>query len=113
VSVAVKKLEGIDSVEVSLAKASAVITLRADNRITVPLIRRTIRNGGYPTRDARVTARGAFSERDGRSVLDLLNGSVIELVARPAGAPAQPVEVTGISREDDKKVERLTIATIK
>ena len=111
-SVAVKKLEGVESVEVSLSKASAVITLRADNKITLPLLRRTNRNGGYPTRDARVTARGIIAERDGRPVLDLLNGSAIELTARPADAPAKPVEVTGISREDSKKVERLTIAAI-
>ena len=112
-SVAVRKLEGVEHVEVSLERASALITLRPDNTMTVPQLRRTIRNSGYPTRDAQITARGRFTERAGRLVLDLLNGSVLDLAATPADRADGIVEVTGTSREDEKKVERLTVTSVK
>ncbi len=112
-SVAIKKIEGVEQVEVSLAKASALITLRPDNHVTLPQLRRTIRNSGYPTRDAQITARGSLTKRDGKPMLDLLNGTAIELAASPTDGAGGIVEVTGTSREGEKKVERLTIATVK
>ena len=62
-SVALKKLDGVESVEVSLEKASAEIRLRAENRVTLERIRQVIRTSGYPTRDADVTARGKVVEQ--------------------------------------------------
>lgn len=106
------KLEGVESADVSLESSSATITLKADNTVTLPLLRRTIRSAGYPTRDAHVQARGRITERDGKPVLDLLNGSILELVSRPAAAAAQIVGVIGVSRED-KKTERLTVVSVK
>jgi len=106
------KLEGVQSAEVSLENSSATITLKADNTVTLPLLRRTIRSAGYPTRDAHIEARGRVSEREGKPVLDLLNGSILELVSRPAAATTQIVAVIGVSRED-KKTERLTVVSVK
>ena len=112
-SVAIRKLEGIEHVEVSLEKASALIVFKAENTVTLAQIRDVIRKSGYPTRDAQITARGRIAERAGTPVLDLLNGSVLELVARPPDAPSGPAEITGVSRQDDKKIERLTVTAIK
>lgn len=53
-----EKLEGVESVEASLQKASAEIRLTPDNKITLPQIRRIISSNGYPTKDAEITARG-------------------------------------------------------
>jgi copper chaperone CopZ len=112
VSVAVRKLEGVESIEVSLEKASAVITFNADNKITLPQLRKTIRSNGYPTRDAQVVARGRIVDRDGKPALDLLNGSLLELTEKPKGATSESGEVTGVSRLV-KDTERLTIGTMK
>ena len=112
-SVATKKLEGVESVDVSLEKSSAEIKLKADNKITLPQLRRIIRSSGYPTKDAQITARGRIIERDGKPVLDLLNGSVLELAEKPKDAPADVVEVTGVSRPGDKDAELLTVVTVK
>lgn len=112
-SVAVKKLEGVESVDVSLEKSSAVIVLKPDNTLTLPQIRRVIRSNGYPTKDARVTARGAIADRKGQPVLDLLNGSVLELTEMPKGATADTVEIEGVSRLGGKDTERLTVERIK
>jgi hypothetical protein len=113
VSVAVKKLEGIESVDVSLEKASAVIVLKPENRVTLAQIRRVIRNSGYQTRDAGITARGAIADRKGKPVLDLLNGSVLELTDTPKDSAPGTVEITGTSRIAGKDNERLTIDSVK
>lgn len=112
-SVAVKKLEGVETVDVSLEKASAVVTLKADNTITLPQLRRIIRAIGYPTKDAEITARGRITDQSGKPVLDLLNGSTLELAERPKNAPADTVEITGVSRRGEKDSERLTITAIR
>jgi len=108
-----KKLDGVESVEVSLEKASADIKLKADNKITLPEIRRIIRSNGYPTKDAQITARGKFVERDGKPIFDLLNGSFLDLAEKPKDGPLDAVEITGVSRADDKNKELLTIGPIK
>ena len=112
-SVAVRKLEGVETVEVSLEKASAVITLKADNKITLPQLRRIIRSSGYPTKDAQITARGRITDQNGKAVLDLMNGSALELAERPKDAPTDTVEITGVSRPGEKDAERLAIVGIK
>ena len=112
-SVAIKKLDGVESVDVSLEKSSAEIKLKADNKITLPQLRRIIRSNGYPTKDAQVTARGRIVDRDGKPILDLLNGATMRLEARPETAPAGVVEVTGVSQETGKDTERLKISAIK
>ena len=56
-SVAIKKLDGVASVEVSLDKANADIRFNADNKITLPQLRQIIKKNGYPTRDAQIVAQ--------------------------------------------------------
>ena len=108
-SVAIKKLDGVDSVEVSIQKASADIRLKTGNTITLPQLRRVIRQAGYPTRDARVEARGVVIDHNGKPALDLQNGSFLELTAKPSGLPVGVVDVTGVSRVVEKDREVFTI----
>lgn len=109
-SVVLKKLDGVESADVSLEKATADIRLKPGNRITLPQLRRTIRQAGYPTKDARIDARGIVVERDGKPALDLQNGSFLELAAKPSESAASVVDVSGVSRVVDKDREVLTIA---
>jgi len=105
------KLPGIESAEVSLKTAIADIRLEPENTITMPQLRELLKKNGYPTRDAQVSGRGKVINRDGTRVLDLLNGSTIELVNTPAAArlPANElVDVMGTSRAL-KASETLTI----
>lgn len=112
-SVAIKKLDGVESVDVSLEKASAAIRLKPDNKITLTQLRQIIKNNGYPTKDAQITARGRIVERNGTPVLDLLNGTVLELTGKPTSAGDRTVEVTGVSRVRGKGAEQLTATVIK
>ena len=109
-SVAVKKMNGVETVEVSLEKASAVIVLKEGNAVSLPELRRVIRNSGYPTRDAQVTARGKIVERGGTRVLDLLNGFALT-ITNPSDVKVSDtvVEVTGVSQADGKSGERIRV----
>lgn len=112
-SVAIRKLDGVESVDVSLEKATADIRLKPGNAITLPQLRRIIRESGYPTRDAQVDARGTFVDRNGKPMLDLQNGSYLELAARPSAPAAGVVDVSGTSRAASKDREVLTLRTVK
>lgn len=107
-SVALKKVDGIASVDVSLEKATADIRLEPGNTVALPRLRQIIRESGYPTKDAHISARGILTERNGKPVLDLQNGSFIELAARPDASMTGASDITGVSRVVDKR-EVLTI----
>jgi copper chaperone CopZ len=113
VSVAIRKLDGVESVDVSLEKSAADIRLKPGNAITLPQLRRVIRQSGYPTRDAQIDARGAIVERNGKPALDLQNGSFLELASKPQSADTGVVDVSGVSRVADKEREVLTITDQK
>jgi hypothetical protein len=106
------KLAGIESADVSLTTATASIRLKPENRITLAQLRDVLKKNGFPTRDAQVSARGKIIERDGRRVLDLLNGSTIELADGPAAAhlPVNAIiEVGGTVVAGGKSPEKLTV----
>ena len=107
-SVALKKVDGVESVSVSLEKATADIRLKPGNAVTLPQLRQIIRQSGYPTKDAQVEARGVFTERNAKPALDLQNGSVLELSSKPAAPGSGAVDVIGVSRVTEKR-EVLTI----
>lgn len=110
-SVAIKKVDGVDSVEVSLERATADIRLKPGNSITLPQLRRIVRQAGYPTKEARVEARGAVVERNGKPAFDLQNGSVMELASKPTEVVSGAIDVTGVSRAVGKDGEILTITS--
>lgn len=64
--VAVKRIEGIDSVEVSLNRGVVVIRLKPENRVTLQQIRTAIREKGFTPKEADVRARGSIVEDSGR-----------------------------------------------
>ena len=108
-SVAIKKLDGVESVDVSLEKARADIHLKPGNTITLPQLRRIVRQAGYPTKDAQVDARGTVVERNGKPMVDLENGAFLELAAKPSVPVTGVADLTGISRVVDKDREVLTL----
>jgi hypothetical protein len=67
----------------------------------------------YPTKDAQVTARGRIAARNGLPVLDLLNGTTLDLTERPSGASDGVVEVTGVSRVKGRDPDKLTVTLVK
>lgn len=67
--VAVRKLEGVESVKVSLNDGLAEVRLVPGNRVTVDQLREIIRSKGFTPKDAGVVVSGAIIEHDGAPAL--------------------------------------------
>jgi len=110
---AVRKLDGVESVELIADKGTAVIRLKPDNKITLPQLRRVIKSVGYEIKAVDISARGRIVVSAGKPGFDLMNGSVLELAGEPREPADAIVEITGISKPGDKDGEILTIATVR
>ncbi len=82
-SVALKKIEGVASVDVSLNEGSAEIRFRRGSAVTPEQIREAIRRNGFTPKEAEVKAAGRIVERGGRPAFEV---SGIELVYVLVGA---------------------------
>jgi copper chaperone CopZ len=71
VRVAVTKIGGVASAEVSLNRGSVVIRLEPGNRVTLEQVREAIRESGFTPRDAEVRARGTVVAENGQLGLAL------------------------------------------
>jgi hypothetical protein len=109
VRVATLKIEGVETVTVSLQRAVADIRLREGNRVTLEQIRRMVRANGFTPRDALVTAVGNPIGRGGAPAFELIGIDTVLLIdikrsapevvaqlnaARAAGS-TEPAEITG------------------
>ncbi len=64
-----RKLEGVESVKVSLNGGLAEVRLAPGNRVTVDQLREVIRSNGFTPKDAEVVVTGVVIEYDGAPVL--------------------------------------------
>jgi hypothetical protein len=110
VRVAIEKVDGIESVEVSLVKAVTDIRLRPGNTVTLEQVRGIIRSSGFNAREATVTASGRVFVKNDQLLVDLAPARAL-LTIQPgaaggaaaeartfAGSSAQDVEVRGVIR---------------
>jgi hypothetical protein len=88
VRVAVQKLPGVESVNVSLERASTDIQLRPGNTITLGQLRAIIKNNGFTTKEAVVTAIGSLVERGGQPALEVTGTNTVMLVVADPKQPA-------------------------
>lgn len=56
-----KKVESVQSVQVSLKDGLTVLELRPDNKVTLAQLRSVIKNNGFVSKEAQITARGSVS----------------------------------------------------
>jgi copper chaperone CopZ len=85
VKVALLKLEGVESAEVSLERASTQIRLRPANRVTLTDLRQIVKNNGFTAKNATVTAIGTLVERGGKPAIGLSGGDTVWLLAPATG----------------------------
>jgi len=111
VRVAVRRIEGVASVTVSLDSGRATIRFAAENRATLDQIRETIRRNGFTPKSAEVRIRGTLVERDGKLALALPGGGfywihpqgkVPDLAARLRSNLPGTVEIEGTVPEGRK-----------
>lgn len=68
-SVAIRKLEGVESVEVSLNEGTADVILKPGNQLDPERIRQVARDNGFTPKGSDVRVAGRVVERGGRPAL--------------------------------------------
>ena len=105
--VAVQKLQGVESVNVSLERASTDIQLRAGNSITLEQLRSIIKNNGFTPREATVTGVGRLIERGGQPALEVTRTNTVMLIVADPKQPAVFQQVQDRLRAKPASVVRL------
>jgi copper chaperone CopZ len=93
VDVALKKVAGVESVEVSLNKGLATVKLKEGNTVSVPQLWQLIHAKGYTPKATTVSVRGELASAQGRLELRVSN-DILALVADPKN-PAAYREASG------------------
>jgi hypothetical protein len=79
-----QKVDGVQSVRVSLKDGLTILDLKPDNRVTLAQLRQIIKNNGFVSKEAWVSARGTPSTAEGRPIFDV-SGTSERLL--PSGSP--------------------------
>lgn len=87
--VALKSVNGVESVDVSLNKGLAAVTLKDGNTVTMKQLQAAITRNGYSTKQSVVTAIGQVSLKDNRWLLRV-SGSNEEFTLIPDGSAQSP-----------------------
>jgi len=131
VRVAFQKVDGVESVALSLERAEADVRLRQDNRASLDRFRQIVKANGFEPRQATVTAVGTVREVGGKLAFEVSGVTTVLIVDSDKSAPAvykqlksaldskKPAvfEVVGtIQRNVEKSsdgVESIVIASVK
>jgi copper chaperone CopZ len=87
VRVAVQKVDGVDSVELSLERAQADIRLKAGNRVPLDRFRQIVKANGFEPKEASVSAIGNVRESGGKLSFEV-SGLSTPLVVAADKTPA-------------------------
>jgi copper chaperone CopZ len=89
VDVALKKVPGVDTVDVSLNKGLATIKLKPGNTVSVPQLWELLHEKGYTPKRTAVSVRGELAGGPGRLQLKVSGtNDVLNLVPDPKNAAA-------------------------
>ena len=89
VDVALKKVVGVESVEVSLNEGLATVRLKPGNSVSVPQLWEVIHKNGYTPKTTAVSVRGELTNANGGLLLKVTGTKdVLPLVADPKNATA-------------------------
>jgi hypothetical protein len=87
--VALKKVPGVDNVDVSLNKGLATVKLKPGNSVSVPQFWQLLHEKGYTPKTTEVSVRGELAGRPGRLQLKVSGTKdVLDLAADPKNAGA-------------------------
>ncbi len=126
VRVAVQKVDGVESVELSLERAEADIRLRKGNRVTLDRFRQIVKANGFEPKQATVTAVGTVREVGGTLAFEVSGVPTPLIISSDKSAPgaykqlrsaldsksAAVFEIVG-TVEKKSDVESIAIASIK
>ena len=86
-----QKVDGVQAVSVSLKDGLTVLELRPDNTVTLAQLRTIIKNNGFVSKDAQITARGAVS---GNTFEVSGTGERLPFVQKPSNVVAERWQFT-------------------
>ena len=125
VRVAVQKVDGVESVQLSLERAEADIRLKPENRVSLDQFRRIVKGNGFEPREAKVTVSGSLRNAGGKLTYEVPGTTVPLVISADGSAPAAykqlessaaagaPVEITGtVERLPDGR-DSLKVASVK
>jgi copper chaperone CopZ len=127
VRVAAQKVDGVESVEVSLRKPT-VVRLRPGNRVTLDQFRQLVKNNGFELKGITVTALARPSEQRGKPAIEVSGIGTVLLAARGnsdgraydqlielvRSNKTATIEVTGAVEKDNKDgTEEITITGVR
>jgi copper chaperone CopZ len=127
VRVAMRKLAGVESAEVSLERATADIRLRPGNTVSLEQLRRIVKDNGFTSQEATVTAIGKIIERGGQPALQLTGANRVMLIVADPSAPAAfkqaqelqaaksaaLVQATGVVKSRPEQPDQLALRSIQ
>jgi copper chaperone CopZ len=88
IRIGMEKMEGVESAEISLERASADIKLRADNRLSLEQFRKLVKFNGFAPKEAIVTARGTVVDRTGKAAFQVSGIDTLLIIVPGKSAPA-------------------------
>ena len=98
---ALKKLPGVDSVDVSLNKGLASVKLKPGNTLTMQQFWQAVKQNGFTPKESRVVVRGELNSNAGKLQLKATASSpAYELLS----APASPRMMDDLKRLNGKTV---------
>lgn len=111
-----QKVPGVSAVRVSLNEGLTVIDLKPDNTVTLSSLRQVIRNNGFVTNAADITARGIVTTV-GKGLIFEVSGSRERLAVQPSDQvriqAEEAVVVTGTADLTDPKALKLKVQTVR
>lgn len=112
-----RKLDGVEDVQVSLNHAMGTITLAAENDVTFERIREVVRDGGFKPMEAKARVTGTVERDDGEPTLVTEDGRQYHLdvdarLRDSLPAAGQRVLVTVQVAADVEPVTRLRVVDI-
>ena len=85
--VAISKVPGVESVDVSLERAMTDIRLTTGNAVTIAQLRQIIKSNGFNAREATVTALGVLSTERGEPTVSVDGTAMTWVLTRDAARP--------------------------
>ncbi len=88
-----KKVRGVESVDVSLNKGEALIRLKPGNTVTVEQIRQVVIDNGFTPKDSDVEVAGTVIERNGKPALAVTGLDLVYLLEDDRGGRGKAEEL--------------------
>jgi hypothetical protein len=79
-----KKVDGVQTVRVSLNDGLTILDLKPGNVVTLAKLRQVIKNNGFVPKEAQIVARGSTSVADGQQVFEVSGTKERLTLAGPA-----------------------------